>query len=79
MTRFFLTAIAIYRFFAALIVAIVSFYFASNVDLSYLLVICIPLTLWLIATGVGLLKKRNWARISIFILSGMAIVLGIIL
>jgi hypothetical protein len=44
----------------------------------FIFAVYIPFIGWLLATGIGLLLKRHWARYSIMVMSGFAIFMGII-
>lgn len=81
MKKFLLIATSVYLFLIALLGVILICFFNSKVisDLSwlYLLVFWIPIAGWLITTGIGLLLKSNWARISVLLMSGLGLLLGL--
>lgn len=89
MKKFFLISTAIYLLLLALLGILSSLmsYFGlnarpeaslANFSPLYLLLIGLPFIGWLIATGVGLLLKKNWARYSILVMSGFAFLMGVI-
>ena len=87
MKKFFIILTGIYLLFLALIgilIVILSFMnFNSNIVLStneriQVAIVWIPLSGWLSATGIGLFLKKNWARYSIMVMSGLAIFMGLI-
>ncbi len=89
MKKFFLILTAIYLLllaFLGIITCIVSFIglhakpdsLPSGFSPLYLLIFYLPFIGWLIATGIGLLLKKIWARYSILAMSGFAIFMGII-
>lgn len=41
--------------------------------------IYLPVVAWLLATGIGLILFKNWARYSLFLMSGLAILIGVAL
>ncbi len=85
MKKFFIGLTGVYLLFLALIGilfgAINSLNLNSNPTLStnervQLLLMWLPLIGLLIATGIGLFRKKNWARYSIMVMSGFAIFMG---
>ena len=89
MKKFFLVLTAIYLLFLALLVSILCIlgYIGMNArpeslpvnfNPLFLLAIYLPFIGWLLATGIGLLLKRHWARYSIMVMSGFAIFIGLI-
>jgi hypothetical protein len=89
MKKFFLVLTAIYLLFLALlgsILCIVGFIglnagiesIPADFNPLFIFATYIPFIGWLLATGIGLLLKRHWARYSIMVMSGLAIFMGII-
>jgi len=68
-----------------LVVSIVNFITLSKnlVDLPtgmspvFMVITNIPIIIWLLITGVGLVLRKNWSRYSLFVMSVFAIVIGI--
>lgn len=89
MKKFFLIATAVYLLLLSIVgilTYIINFVGLKNNSMSpglnsvYIMtVIWIPLIIWLIVTGIGLLKTKNWARYSILAMSVIAILSGIII
>lgn len=89
MKKFFLIATGIYLLVLSLIgllVGAISFWMlqtqvevlSSNMNPWVFLAYWVPLIIWLAASGIGLFRKRNWARYSILTISGFAIFMGTI-
>ena len=89
MKKFFLVLTAIYLLILALlgvILCIIGYIgmnarpesIPTNFNPLFLLAIYLPFIGWLLATGIGLLLKRHWARYSIMVMSGFAIFMGLI-
>ena len=90
MKKFFLILTAIYLLLLALLgslLCIVGFIgmnagpqsIPADINPLFIFAIYVPFIGWLLATGIGLLLKRHWARYSIMVMSGFAIFMGIIL
>lgn len=47
-----------------------------NYNAALVLGIWIPFMVWNLATGIGLLLKKNWARYSVMVISGFAVIVG---
>lgn len=89
MKKIFLVLTAIYLLFLAVLGAILCIIgyigmnarpelIPANFNLLSLLASYLPFISWLLATGIGLLLKRHWARYSIMVMSGFAIFIGLI-
>ncbi len=85
MKKFFIVSTGIYFLFLALIGILIAILINFDPKESFSIneriqvaVIWIPLIGWLIPTGIGLFLKKNWARYSIMVMSGFAILIGLI-
>ena len=46
---------------------------AQGYGLNFILLFGLPMVIWLIVTGIGICFRKNWARYSLFVLSGLSI------
>ncbi|MFA5090111.1 MAG: hypothetical protein WC510_03610 [Candidatus Omnitrophota bacterium] len=51
----------------------------AGVNMGRIMATYSPFILWLVVSGIGIILKKNWARYSLFILSVISIIMGIIL
>jgi hypothetical protein len=50
-----------------------------NYNPSFLVIAYLPLTIWLLSTGISLLLRKNWARYSLGIMSFFALFMGLVI
>lgn len=44
----------------------------------FLVIAYLPLTLWLLSTGIGIIVKKNWARLSLLVMAVFALFIGLV-
>ncbi|MDD5195553.1 MAG: hypothetical protein PHQ96_07785 [Candidatus Omnitrophica bacterium] len=50
-----------------------------NYNPSFLVISYLPLTIWLLTTGIGIISKKSWSRYSLFIMSFFALFIGLVI